>query len=204
MKKFVALLGIMIAPSVFADEGAGVAARVTCEDIQAQMSELAAVEDPDADTVEELTKLKADYRRSCSRAARGRKTSAGVRVVKETSDATESATEVEYENSDDEKAQDAAEEVKEVKKADEKSAEEKKDVVDKDVDTEKKQESKPEEPSEDELLEQELANLDAGLCADGTKPNKFGCCGDELFKDLGNTVFACCPKDGGDCFPPIK
>lgn len=204
MKKFVALLGIMIAPSVFADEGAGVAARVTCEDIQAQMSELAAVEEPDADTVDTLTKLKADYRRSCSRAARGRKTSAGVRVVKETSDATESATEVEYENSDDEKAQDAAEEVKEVKKVDEKSAEEKKDVVDKDVDTEKKQESKPEEPSEDELLEQELANLDAGLCADGTKPNKFGCCGDELFKDLGNTVFACCPKDGGDCFPPIK
>lgn len=204
MKKFVALLGIMIAPSVFADDGAGVAARMTCADIQAQMSELAAVEDPDADTVEELTKLKADYRRSCSRAARGRKTSAGVRVVKETSDVTESATEVEYENSDDEKAQDAAEEVKEVKKVDEKSAEEKKDVVDKDVDTEKKQESKPEEPSEDELLEQELANLDAGLCADGTKPNKFGCCGDELFKDLGNTVFACCPKDGGDCFPPIK
>ncbi|MBR5153720.1 MAG: hypothetical protein IKW57_02925 [Alphaproteobacteria bacterium] len=52
--------------------------------------------------------------------------------------------------------------------------------------------------------EQELANLDAGLCADGSKPNKFGCCGDELFKDLGNTVFACCPRDGGDCFPPLN
>ena len=64
--------------------------------------------------------------------------------------------------------------------------------------------SEQDTPSEDELLEQELANLDAGLCADGTEPNKFGCCGDELFKDLGNAVFACCPKDGGDCFPPIK
>lgn len=54
-------------------------------------------------------------------------------------------------------------------------------------------------------LEQELANLDAGLCADGGAPNKFGCCGDEIFKDLGNTVFACCPRDGnGDCFPPLK
>ena len=54
-------------------------------------------------------------------------------------------------------------------------------------------------------LEQELANLDAGLCADGSQPNKFGCCGDEVFKDLGNTVFACCPKEGvGDCFPPLK
>ena len=56
-------------------------------------------------------------------------------------------------------------------------------------------------------VEQELANLDAGLCADGTKPNRFGCCGDEIFNDLGDTVFACCPRDGGadtECFPPIK
>lgn len=63
-----------------------------------------------------------------------------------------------------------------------------------------------EEPeSEPELTDEEKAkNLEQGLCTDGTKPNKFGCCGDETFKDLGNTVFACCPKDGGDCFPPIK
>jgi hypothetical protein len=61
-----------------------------------------------------------------------------------------------------------------------------------------------EEIDEEALLEQELAYLDAGLCADGTSPNKFGCCGDEIFKDLGNTVFACCPKTGGDCFPPIE
>ena len=51
--------------------------------------------------------------------------------------------------------------------------------------------------------EQIDANLAAGLCADGAKPNRFGCCGDEMFKDLGNAVFACCPKSGGDCFPPI-
>ena len=47
------------------------------------------------------------------------------------------------------------------------------------------------------------ANLDAGLCPDGTTPNKFGCCGDEKFKDLGNLEFACCPEQG-ECFPPIK
>ena len=52
-------------------------------------------------------------------------------------------------------------------------------------------------------LEKELENLAAGLCADGTKPNKYGCCADEIFKDLGNLVFACCPKDGGDCYEPI-
>lgn len=48
------------------------------------------------------------------------------------------------------------------------------------------------------------ANLAAGLCGDGTKPNKYGCCTDEIFKDLGSLKFACCPKTGGDCFPPIK
>ncbi|MBO7642907.1 MAG: hypothetical protein J6S74_02115 [Alphaproteobacteria bacterium] len=48
------------------------------------------------------------------------------------------------------------------------------------------------------------ANLAAGLCGDGTKPNRFGCCAGETFTDLGNAVFACCPnKLSGDCFPPI-
>jgi hypothetical protein len=74
------------------------------------------------------------------------------------------------------------------------------------VDVEQNVEAPAEEASETITLtpEQAKANLDAGLCADGTKPNRFGCCGDEIFKDLGNTVFACCPKDGGDCFPPLK
>lgn len=48
------------------------------------------------------------------------------------------------------------------------------------------------------------ANLAAGLCGDGTKPNRFGCCAGETFTDLGNSVFACCPnKLSGDCFPPV-
>lgn len=199
MKKFVALLGIIIAPSVFADDGAGVAARMTCADIQTQISELAAVEDPDADTVEELKKLKADYRRSCSRAARGRKTSAGVRIIKEDTDNAEDTTDTEEEIVEVEQAEEIIEVFEEEITTD---AEPMQDV---DGETQESDVALEQDaPSEDELLEQELANLDAGLCADGTEPNKFGCCGDELFKDLGNTVFACCPKDGGDCFPPIK
>ncbi|MCM1294466.1 MAG: hypothetical protein NC311_02800 [Muribaculaceae bacterium] len=64
----------------------------------------------------------------------------------------------------------------------------------------------PETPAEtdEEKYARIAANLDAGLCPDGSKPNKFGCCGDEVFKDLGNLEFACCPKDGGECFPPVK
>lgn len=54
--------------------------------------------------------------------------------------------------------------------------------------------------------EQVTANLDAGLCADGNAPNKFGCCGDEKFKDLGDGMFGCCPSDWETvgCFPPMR
>ena len=64
----------------------------------------------------------------------------------------------------------------------------------------------PEVPakSEEEIAAEFDANLAAGLCGDGTKPNRYGCCTDETFKDLGDSVFACCPKTGSVCFPPIK
>lgn len=190
MKFLAILLGIIVSSSVFADGEQSVTARMTCVDIQAQISELSSVEEPDEDVIDELTKLKADYRRSCSRSARGRKSSAGSRVVVENLVAT--AEEIDAE--DDE----VLEEISDVQSDDTENlvtdAESVEEVIAEEVSG----------PTEDELLEIELQNLDAGLCADGAQPNKYGCCGDELFKDLGNTVFACCPPDGGDCFPPIK
>lgn len=186
MKSFAVLLGVLVVSSAYADDAALVSSRLTCSEIQMKISELAAVEEPDTVTIDDLTKLKAEYRRSCSRSARGRKTTAGSRVVIEAGTANK-------------------EEKQEVKEATstENTEEVPAVVVEEVVDAVEVVEEVA-ELTEDDLLEQELANLDAGLCADGTKPNKFGCCGDELFKDLGNTVFACCPKEGGDCFPPIK
>lgn len=189
MKFFVALLGGVIVSSALADDVA-VGARMTCADINAKISELSAVVEPDTDVIDELTKLKADYRRSCSRAARGRKSSASARVVIEASDNTEP-----QQKTDEEVVEEASEEdLTQVPEEDITKPEvEVEEVV---VDA---------GPTEDEILAMELANLDAGLCVDGTKPNKFGCCEGELFKDLGNAVFACCPKEGdGECFPPIK
>lgn len=58
--------------------------------------------------------------------------------------------------------------------------------------------------SEEEIAAEIAANIEKGLCGDGTKPNKFGCCTGEIFKDLGNATFACCKKDGEECFPPMK
>ena len=60
---------------------ATVAVRLTCNEIQAKITELALVANPDDEVIAELTKLKADYRRSCARRAAARRTTAASRVV---------------------------------------------------------------------------------------------------------------------------
>lgn len=41
-------------------------------------------------------------------------------------------------------------------------------------------------------------------CPDGTIPDEYGCCAGEIYTDMGDQGFNCCPETGGDCFPPIK
>lgn len=54
-----------------------------------------------------------------------------------------------------------------------------------------------------QLSDEEIqANLDAGLCPNGEKYNKFGCCPGERFTDLGDAGYACCEIDNKDiCYP---
>ena len=40
-------------------------------------------------------------------------------------------------------------------------------------------------------------------CEDGTNPDANGCCTGEVYTDMGDQGFNCCPSSGGDCFPPI-
>lgn len=40
-------------------------------------------------------------------------------------------------------------------------------------------------------------------CLDGAFPDKNGCCTGEVYTDMGDLGFNCCPTSGGDCFPPI-
>lgn len=40
-------------------------------------------------------------------------------------------------------------------------------------------------------------------CEDGTNPDANGCCTGEVYTDMGEQGFNCCPSSGGDCFPPI-
>ena len=202
MKLLFALFGIVFVTGVFAQDDAvttGVAERVTCSDIQEQITELSELQELDEDSEKQLTKLKNDFRVKCSRRAGKRKTSASGRVIiQATTEKTEQVVSTVYVAGSDAEKVDLAEtttEVADVATVDTEAAP---------VEQTAEEVVVAEEIDEEALLEQELAYLDAGLCADGTSPNKFGCCGDEIFRDLGNTVFACCPKTGGDCFPPIE
>lgn len=61
------------------------------------------------------------------------------------------------------------------------------------------------EAEQAEQLRQAEENRAKGLCSDGAKPNKYGCCAGEKFKEVSQMVFACCPKDGTDnCHEPLK
>ena len=40
-------------------------------------------------------------------------------------------------------------------------------------------------------------------CLDGSLPDPNGCCAGEIYTDMGDQGFNCCPETGGDCFPPI-
>ncbi len=204
MKLLFALILSLCVSGAWADEDATpqVVERLTCADIQAQISELTSVEEPDEEVLDEIASLKADYRRMCAKGARGRRSSADTRVVIENvvSDAdSEDVTEAEVD-----------EEVVEEKTVEEKAPEVSAgiEVVDnassEQVSVSDDASSEPTPEQLQAQLDKELANLDAGLCADGSSPNRFGCCADEIFKDLGNSVFACCPKVGGDCYPPLK
>lgn len=212
MKLLIGLFGLMLNSVVMADELlVNVAERMSCDDINARIIELTAVSEPDELVIDELTNLKAEYRRSCTKSARGRRNAAASRVVVNNSVPVVETFEVAEPQSEEDTVvnEDALSEnipadtdVVQENLQEEILVPEENDVTAEHI------EAQQDTVSEEELLkkelEQELANLDSGLCADGTPPNKYGCCADELFKDMGNMVFACCPKDGGDCFPPIN
>ncbi len=157
---FLSLLFVM---PLYADDGAAVKERLSCDDMMQQINELKSAQDETYEDADALEKLQASYRKQCVKSTGGRKKSSrgGADV--------------------------AAPVIEDVASSEEDIAEAQDDVV-----------------VPEYTPEQVAQFIQNGLCADGTEPNKFGCCTDELFKDLGDSVFACCPKDGGDCFPPMK
>ena len=193
MKILIGFFGILFTTVVMADEyDLNIVERMSCDDIQVKITELSLVTEPDEVVIEDLTNLKAEYRRNCTKSARGRRNAAASRVIV---DVPVQEPEEIYLDDVSTEVLEGALVLEEIELTEQTELSE--DTVSEDT-------ALLEEELLRKELEQELANLDAGLCADGTNPNKYGCCTDELFKEISNMVFACCPKDGGDCFPPIK
>lgn len=57
-----------------------------------------------------------------------------------------------------------------------------------------------EEKEEEVVMEAATTVL---TCEDGSLPDANGCCAGEIYTDMGEQGFNCCPSTGGDCFPPI-
>lgn len=174
--------------------------RLSCEQMSARISELGKSVKTDNSVAEELSNLKNEYRKKCVNSSAGRRIASGGRM---SSVAVSAGKRVVRADAEDEESNKTNTEKQDTPVVAEGSAET--DVVEiKEEVVVADNTASGDAVDEVAQTEKELANLAAGLCADGSAPNKFGCCAGEIFKDLGNTVFACCPKSGGDCFPPIK
>ena len=216
MKVFVALFVALfmcsanaedVADSVVESGDANVSERITCDGIKAQ---LAALEVSD-ENMDEINKLKSDYRKYCTpRAAKRRASDTAAILYAKTAQAKSVPASDGLDNNKSDEGGVTEQPVKVAQVAEPTKTEQVEStavVVDTTDVAAADDASVPsaDTPSEADIaLEKELANLAAGLCADGAKPNKYGCCDGEVFKDLGNLVFACCPKDGGDCYEPIE
>ena len=189
-----------------------IAERKSCDQIATEIAELSAITEPDADTIDALTKLKQQQRSLCQKRAGARGVAAkNARRLPLSSDESESKSDKDTDTD------------KTCETPDKNGCCPGEKYTDMGelgfnccpetggdcfppmaVTVEDAAPESESEPAPELTDEQRIENIESGLCADGTKPNKYGCCGDEIFKDMGNTIFACCPKSGGDCFPPIK
>ena len=218
MKLPILFLGALVcANAAFADDSTiKLTERKTCTQLKTEIDNLLLIEYPDESTQATLKQLQMQQRANCMPKATGRRTVSraiasipvGSSTVAETPDAlteylTNKKSNCEKLNSEIEKMAGENDESKSDALASMRG------VYDMDCSEKHKPETEPAPAAPEKTYEEWAAefdaNLAAGLCGDGTKPNRYGCCTDEVFKDLGNTTFACCPKVGdGLCFPPIK
>lgn len=199
----IAVLGVIL---VFGAWAADVAERASCTDIKTEMDALAANDARTSDEDEHLAELRKMYRGQCTARTSGR----GARTIAKTrtpvtNDATENSEEVKED----------AEEVIVAEKCDTPDANgccPGEEFADMGADGKfcckgemcfPPMKVEPQK-SEEEIAAEIAANIEKGLCGDGSVPNKYGCCPGEIFKDMGDKGFNCCPKSGGDCFPPMK
>lgn len=208
------LAAFMCVGAAFADDNTvqNLTARKTCAEIKFDMDALSAMENIDDVNAEKLKQFQVYYRANCVPKSSGRRTVARniPVIVKNTEPITTSDALSEYLANKKSNCEKLNSEIAKMAAANDESKSDAlasmRGVYDMDC-TEKPVAMAPAEPAiqtDEEWAAEYDANLAAGLCGDGTKPNRFGCCTGETFKDLGNDGFACCLKAGGMCFPPMK
>lgn len=218
IRTFFAGAAVITLPAFADDAPAGLPAtpsvtqRTDCAAVQAEIDTLSALEEMDETQTARLDELKTIQRRDCVKRATGRRSN-NVRVGAVPIAAAASVPVVPVAVTAPVAEKDA---IETFVAARDKICNELKSEMDKTTAAEKQAQMKKlyEENcaaidlaalAKTEKTPEEIAALiEAGLCADGEKPNRFGCCAGETFKDLGNTVFGCCPDDGGECYPPIS
>lgn len=199
---------------------AGVTERTDCTAVGARISELSAIENPDATVADELAQLQATYRRDCSISTAGRRTSgrsatnvgaAGTTANTnvDTSGLTVDTALSQFLTDKQKICKDLSSNIAALITTGATDADLQPLVDTYHTDclgepapaTTDDTDSASTEPVDPETA---AANMAAGLCPDGSQPNRFGCCAGETFKDMGNLVFACCPDDGSECHTPIN
>ncbi len=186
-----------------------------CTAVQARINELSAIDNPTDTQSAELAQLQAQYRSDCSRSAAGRRSIATSRVsavtvapkpvttdtpVVETVVVTTRTMLDEYLTERKKLCDDLKSDIDTLVANGASDAEIEPLQNQYDADCDEIDKSKSVEID----TETAARNVASGLCEDGSKPNQFGCCDGETFTDMGNLVFACCPDDGGTCYPPIN
>lgn len=201
-----------VVPAIAAD----VAQRTDCTTLSARISELSAIENPDDTTITELENLQTTYRRDCAITASNRRSSgrsatlaasaeraatsnAATSGDSASSDLTVSAALSQFLTDKQRICHDLSSNIATLTRGGA-TTEDLQPLVDQyhiDCMGERTATSDNEtnntadtttETSESVDVETAAANVAAGLCTDGSKPNRFGCCAGETFKDLGNLV----------------
>lgn len=223
MKLSILLLCVLSAFAVpaFADEDVKIVERKTCEQIKTEIDNLKAKGTLSDEEQAELKQLNSQQRASCGTKGAGRRSIPRAQpnlaqsgAAPESKPGVVSDALTEYMNNKKSNCEKLNSEIEKITSDSSKAdvVAEMQRVYDMDCTTPKEpdvapQDSGPVQPekTDEEWAAEFNANLAAGLCGDGTKPNRYGCCTDEVFKDLGADGFACCPKnDDSLCFPPIK
>lgn len=189
--------------------------RTDCTEIQSRISELATITEPDDATKSELAQLQAVYRRDCSKPAAGRRTIGRVSMAASATPVAATATVAATPETVvvtvanllndylDQRRDLCAELSDDIEMLADNNAS---DAELEPLQNQYKADCEDVDHSKTVDIDPEVAaaNVARGLCTDGSKPNEYGCCDGERFTDMGNLVFACCPEDGGECYPPIN